>query len=128
MQEHAEILPIHAEFLANLIFIAVFEENPFQKLAVAFAELFQNLPHSLLCIFGHHCVQNICIFRLDIHLGGILHRIAFGVKTVVLEQDMVTDGVDQCAKRGGIAHAFLAAKQDENTGKSLLPDILNGIL
>ena len=68
MQQYPEILPVHAEFRANLIFIAVFQKNPFQQLAVAFAELVQDLAHCLLRVLRNHRVKNIRVLCLNIDL------------------------------------------------------------
>jgi hypothetical protein len=68
MQQYPEIFPIHAELLANLVFVPFVEKNALQYLTVPFAEFLKDLADRLLGVFSEHFTQNVGAFRRKIDL------------------------------------------------------------
>lgn len=53
VQQHAQVVAIHAKFAANLVFLLFFQEDRAEELAILLAELRQNPSDLLASLFGY---------------------------------------------------------------------------
>jgi hypothetical protein len=127
VQKHPQIIAIDAEVAANLIFVPFFKKNLPQQAAVFFGQLFENLADLSLQLLRHHGTQNVDVRRGKVLVFFIFQRTVALRRPVMLQQNVVADGVHESSQPLWLTNATLAAQCDENTGKSLLAHVLDGL-
>ena len=126
MKEDAEVFAIDAEKIANFVFVLFFQEDSAQELAIPRGELLQYAANFVLFLLRDDRVfdvENLIRFFEMVGLKGLGARAG----AIELEQDIVTDRVDEGTEAFGLADGVLAAECGDHPGESFLAQFLDGV-
>jgi len=120
MYQYPQVLPIYAQHAADLIFVAILEEQPAEDLAVLLGKLGKHGADPRVVFLFHQGIVQQHVFGSVVMEWGVEP----GVRTIDLEQDVGADGIDEGAEGlGAIDTALPDRPQDANEG--FLGDVLD---
>src|SRR6202041_721236 len=115
MQQHPQVVAIHAKFPTDLVFLLFFQEDSAQQASFLFGKLLQNLPHQKP-IQIQHLVHGFR--RIFIQLRAVIRR------SVELLQHIVANRVNERPESLRLANSRFGTHCLEHPQKRFLRDIL----
>jgi hypothetical protein len=88
-QQYAEILPVDAEFPADLVAVALVKENRLQQVAIPGRHIHQDLPHLGPKLLSRNVPQGVDSRGRRFRLALVVERFAAGRRPVMLKKDVV---------------------------------------
>jgi hypothetical protein len=125
VQQDPEIFAVYAKFPANLVAVAFIEKNSFQEGSVSHGHTEQDLL-DLYADLPRNCNG------MRVGCGGcgldctlVIERLGAGGGAVVLEEDVIANGIDEGTETFRLAQGAGFSKAGKDAGKCLLAHVLN---
>jgi len=126
MQENAQIIATDGELGANVILVDVFEENGREYGTVTLGKLGQDVSDDLASFGGDNQFFEVESLIGNFGVRGI-ERNVLGAGTVMLEENVIANGIDKGAEAVTLTNAAIGAKRAKNTAKSLLAEVVDDL-
>jgi len=127
MHEHTQVIAVDAKISAHLVFVALFQEYFAQNAPVAFGQIVEDVPNFCCHLPGGYGPEDIDD-GVGQFLGSlVLERADAGRSPVLLQQDIVADGIHKSAKAFRLTDSFGAAQGSEKAREGFLADVFDGL-
>lgn len=124
MQQYPEIIAVNTKVAAYFVLVTLLEENLAQQSPIAFRKLLQYLPDFLFRLFRREDAEEIGTFVGNVRLSLIIQRIEPGARPIMLEQDVVADGVHERTQTLWLQDFSLTQGQKKSS-ESFLTNVLD---
>ena len=126
VDQDPQIVTRDAETTADVVFRLLFEKDGSENSPVSFGKLFENLSHGSSSFLANSLFLGVDHLVRHFKMLGF-ERNVLVAGAIVLEKDVVADGIDISAEAAGFAYATVGAKGAKHAGKRFLAQIIHRI-
>ncbi len=126
-EQDAQVVGVDTKFTANFVTVALIEKDGLQESAIAGGHIGENFADFVLQLTSRDDVMGAGTGRGQLRLVLGVEGLAAVRRAVVLEENVVADGIDESAEAFGLAQSAFLAEGGEDAGKGLLAHVFDGL-